>query len=52
MILSQDIIMLATLCRVYESEELSKTIIRIFNSEGQALRLLIQLIYRDLKATS
>lgn len=42
----------STLCRVYESDELSKTLIRLFHAEGQALRLLMQLIYRDLKATS
>jgi len=47
----QDIVIIATLCKVYESEELSKTVIRIFNSEGQALRLLIQLIYRELKSS-
>lgn len=39
------------LTNVYESEELAKTAIRIFNADGQALRLLAQLLYRDLKKT-
>jgi len=50
-LLLHDLVILSSLCRVYESEELSKAIIRLFNAEGHALRLLIQLIYRDLKAT-
>mmetsp|Transcript_20990 Transcript_20990/g.29449 ORF Transcript_20990/g.29449 Transcript_20990/m.29449 type:complete len:525 (-) Transcript_20990:103-1677(-) len=51
-LLHHDIVILSTLCRVYESDELSKTLIRLFHAEGQALRLLMQLIYRDLKLTS
>lgn len=49
---AHDTVILSCLCKVYESEELSKTIIRVFNAEGQALRLLIQLVFRDLKATA
>lgn len=50
-LLHHDLVILSVLCKVYESEELSKTVIRLFYAEGQALRLLIQLIYRDLKNT-
>ncbi|PRP88422.1 RasGTPase-activating protein [Planoprotostelium fungivorum] len=48
----QDLVLICVLCRTYETEELSKAVIRLFNSEGQALRLLVQLMFRDLKTTN
>jgi hypothetical protein len=47
-----DLVILSCLCRAYESEEMSKALIRLFNSEGFSLRFLVQLIYRDLRETS
>ena len=44
-------VIVSTLCKVYESEELSKTLIRLFYADGYALRLLVQLIYREIRNT-
>jgi hypothetical protein len=41
-LLEKNLVLVATLCRVYASDELSKTLIRVFNYKGQALRLLVR----------
>jgi len=45
-----DMVIVATLCRVYESSEVTKTITNLFSYEEKILILLNQLVYRDLKA--
>jgi hypothetical protein len=44
-------VLIATLCQVYESNEVSKAVVELFKSEGQVLTLLNQFIYRELKKT-
>jgi len=50
-LMAHDLVVIASLCKVSDSDELSKAVIRLFNAEGQAVRLVVQLIYRDLRGT-
>eukprot|EP01114_Cavostelium_apophysatum_P014025 TRINITY_DN3525_c0_g2_i1.p1 TRINITY_DN3525_c0_g2~~TRINITY_DN3525_c0_g2_i1.p1 ORF type:complete len:407 (-),score=74.02 TRINITY_DN3525_c0_g2_i1:134-1237(-) len=46
-----DIVIIASMCKVYDSAELIRSIVNIFSSEQRVQSLLNQLIYRELKAT-
>jgi len=50
-ILSPDIVIIAALCKVYESNEVIRSIVHLFSHERKELSLLNQLIYRELKVT-
>ena len=46
---SQDIIVVASLCTVYSSDEVARTLVALFESQHQAHRLLNQLLFREIK---
>ena len=50
-IMAPDFVFISTLCNVYESNEVSRTVINLFNAEGQVLALINQFLYRELKKT-
>jgi hypothetical protein len=46
---SQDVIVVASLCAVYQSDEVARTLVALFESQHQAHRLLNQLLFREIK---
>jgi hypothetical protein len=48
---SPDTIVVASLCDVYQSDEVARVLVSIFESQHQTHRLLNQLLYREIKRT-
>jgi len=48
---ARDVVVVSTLCQCYQSNEIAALVVSIFESHDQALRLINQLLFREIKAT-
>jgi len=52
LITAPDIVMVATLMKVYDSNDLIRNVVQLFTLEGKAIHLINHIVYRELKATT
>jgi hypothetical protein len=50
-LMAKDAVLVSALCSVYQSNEVSSTLVSVFEGNGQAHRFLSQLLYREIKRT-
>lgn len=50
--MASNLVFICTLLKLYENNELIRSVVRVFSNENRSVILITQVIYRELKETS